>query len=338
MRHVHAFGDDALGDLDAVGLGEAIRAGGSPGRGRRGGHRPHRGRQPALNGLAYKAFERARAEAAKPQPAGGFFAACRRSSRTTSTSPACRRCGAPTHGRRDRPRRRRVRPAVPGHRADTAGQDADVGIRVQRLGRTSAAGAGPQPVEHRLHRRRVVVGIGRVRRRRRGADRTRQRRRRLDPNSGRPATGLSGSSRRAAGCRWTRKLRRMPVGIVTNGVLTRSVRDTAAFYREAERIWRHRKLPPIGDVTGPGRQRLRIAVRHPFGPARVQPRSAGADAEDRRLARRTGPPRRTPRTAAGARPASSTTSCCTGGCWRGAGAQPGGACSAIPSTAPGSTT
>ncbi|KKC00676.1 amidase, partial [Mycobacterium nebraskense] len=55
-------------------------------------------------------------------------------------------------------------------------------------------------------------------------------------------------------------LRRMPVGIVANGVLTRSVRDTAAFYREAERIWRNHRLAPVGDVTGPGRQRLRIAV------------------------------------------------------------------------------
>ncbi len=55
-------------------------------------------------------------------------------------------------------------------------------------------------------------------------------------------------------------VRRMPVGIVANGVLTRSVRDTAAFYREAERIWRNPKLAPIGDVTRPGRQRLRIAV------------------------------------------------------------------------------
>jgi len=56
------------------------------------------------------------------------------------------------------------------------------------------------------------------------------------------------------------ELRRMPVGIVTNGVLTRSVRDTAAFYREAERIWRNPKLAPVGDVSEPGRQRLRIAV------------------------------------------------------------------------------
>jgi amidase len=56
------------------------------------------------------------------------------------------------------------------------------------------------------------------------------------------------------------QLRRIPVGIVANGVLTRSVRDTAAFYREAERIWRNPKLAPVGDITHPGRRRLRIAV------------------------------------------------------------------------------
>jgi amidase len=38
------------------------------------------------------------------------------------------------------------------------------------------------------------------------------------------------------------------------------VRDTAAFYREAENVCRNPKLPPIGDVTRPGRERLRIAV------------------------------------------------------------------------------
>lgn len=55
-------------------------------------------------------------------------------------------------------------------------------------------------------------------------------------------------------------MRRMPVLVVANGVLTRSVRDTAAFFREAERIWRDPKLPPIGDVKHAGKKRLRIAV------------------------------------------------------------------------------
>ena len=51
----------------------------------------------------------------------------------------------------------------------------------------------------------------------------------------------------------------MPLHIVANGVVSRSVRDTAAFLREAERAHRNPKLPPIGDVTHPGKQRLRIA-------------------------------------------------------------------------------
>ena len=51
----------------------------------------------------------------------------------------------------------------------------------------------------------------------------------------------------------------MPLHIVANGVVSRSVRDTAAFLREAERVYRNPKLPPIGDVTRPGKQRLRIA-------------------------------------------------------------------------------
>lgn len=54
--------------------------------------------------------------------------------------------------------------------------------------------------------------------------------------------------------------RRMPLRIVVDGMLTRSVRDTAAFYREAERVDPAAGLPPVGDVTGPLDRRLRIAV------------------------------------------------------------------------------
>ena len=53
---------------------------------------------------------------------------------------------------------------------------------------------------------------------------------------------------------------RMPLHLVANGVVSRSVRDTAAFLREAERVYRNPKLPAIGDITHPGTQRLRIAV------------------------------------------------------------------------------
>ena len=54
--------------------------------------------------------------------------------------------------------------------------------------------------------------------------------------------------------------RQMPVRIVSDGVVTRSVRDTAAFLREAERVYRPLALPPVGDLTRPGRGRLRIAL------------------------------------------------------------------------------
>jgi amidase len=52
----------------------------------------------------------------------------------------------------------------------------------------------------------------------------------------------------------------MPVRIVADGVVTRSVRDTAAFLRESERHHRNLRLPPVGDITGPGRKRLRFAM------------------------------------------------------------------------------
>ena len=56
-------------------------------------------------------------------------------------------------------------------------------------------------------------------------------------------------------------------------MLTRSVRDTAAFYREAERIWRNPKLAPIG----PYGARWAAAAdcrADPLGATRVRPRIA----------------------------------------------------------------
>ena len=55
-------------------------------------------------------------------------------------------------------------------------------------------------------------------------------------------------------------LERMPVRIVSQGVLTRSVRDTAAFFAGAEARWRNPRLPPIRQVEGPSATRLRIGV------------------------------------------------------------------------------
>ncbi|MBO0850367.1 MAG: amidase [Pseudonocardia sp.] len=54
--------------------------------------------------------------------------------------------------------------------------------------------------------------------------------------------------------------RSMPIKIISEGVLTRSVRDTAVFFAAAERYWRNPALPPLGLVQGPANRRLRIGL------------------------------------------------------------------------------
>jgi amidase len=52
----------------------------------------------------------------------------------------------------------------------------------------------------------------------------------------------------------------MPVNILHQGVVTRTVRDTAAFYAGAEKYRRSPKMPEIGLVQHPGKKRLRISL------------------------------------------------------------------------------
>jgi amidase len=54
--------------------------------------------------------------------------------------------------------------------------------------------------------------------------------------------------------------RLMPVPVVTEGVVTRSVRDTAHFMAAIERRCRSRLLRPVGLVEGPSSKRLRIGL------------------------------------------------------------------------------
>jgi amidase len=53
---------------------------------------------------------------------------------------------------------------------------------------------------------------------------------------------------------------RLPVAVTVDGIVSRSVRDTARWYAEMERVRRSRKLPPMGEVTGPPTRRLRVGV------------------------------------------------------------------------------
>lgn len=52
----------------------------------------------------------------------------------------------------------------------------------------------------------------------------------------------------------------LPVNIVSDGVVTRSVRDTAGFLAYAEQYFRNPKLPEVGHVKGPSGRQLRIGL------------------------------------------------------------------------------
>jgi amidase len=69
--------------------------------------------------------------------------------------------------------------------------------------------------------------------------------------------GLKPSQGRLADAEGTEK---MPINIVCNGVISRSVRDTAAFYDAVEKNYRNPDLPEIGLVQHPGKERLRIGL------------------------------------------------------------------------------
>jgi amidase len=263
MRRVHAFGDDALGDLDAVGLAEAMRDGSVSGT---DVVEAAIARTDAvnsqLNGLAYNVFEWARKTATADPVAGDcpFFGGV-----PTFVKDNVDVAGQPTmHGTdawtpRDATSDGEftklylaVGPTVLGKtQMSEFGFSAsaehprlgpvrnpwntDCTAGASSSGSAAFVAAGVVPIAH------ANDGGGSIR----------------IPASCNGLVGLKPSRGRVP---LDPELRRMPVGIVANGVLTRSVRDTAAFYREAERVWRNPKLAPIGDVTGPGRQRLRIAV------------------------------------------------------------------------------
>jgi amidase len=59
----------------------------------------------------------------------------------------------------------------------------------------------------------------------------------------------------------------LPIDLVSDGVVTRTVGDTAAFIAEAEQRYAAPGLPAVGRVSGPAEHRLRIGLwqEHPLG-------------------------------------------------------------------------
>jgi len=257
----HAFGDDALGDLDAVGMVEALRAGKvSAAELVEAAITRTEKLNPQLNGLAFEAFDRARAQARAGRPHGGYFDGV-----PTYIKDNIAVAGMPTMQGTDAwdpvplPAdgdfaklylRTGVVPLGKSQMSEfgfcAAAEHARIGPvpnpwNLELTSGGSSAGsavfvaAGAVPIAH------AMDGGGSIR----------------IPAS---CTGLVGLKPTRGRLPLDADVRKMPLKVVHNGVLTRSVRDTAAFYREAERIWRNRRLPEIGDVTGPGAKRLTIAV------------------------------------------------------------------------------
>jgi amidase len=256
---VHAFADDALARDDAVGLVARMRDGevsaaeivdAAVARAERV--------QPALHALSYRAFDRARAEARAPRP--GYFSGV-----PTVVKDNVDVAGMPTqHGSR-------------AWVARTAKYDGDVarvllGTGLVPLGKTQLSEFGfnasaefpdDDPVRNPWHTDHssgassagsaafVAAGVVPV----------------AHANDGGGSIRIPASCCGLVGLKPTRgrmpsdkMMRDMPVKIVADGVVTRTVRDTAVLHREAEKIYRNLELPPIGDIRGPARRRLRIAL------------------------------------------------------------------------------
>ncbi|MFJ5228673.1 amidase [Kitasatospora sp. NPDC088391] len=78
--------------------------------------------------------------------------------------------------------------------------------------------------------------------------------------------------------------RRLPIDLVTDGVVSRTVRDTAAFLAAAELVRRDPALPPLGLVEGPGDRPLRVGLVLDSPLAAVDgPTRAAVEATARRL-------------------------------------------------------
>lgn len=260
MNTVHAFRDDALGELDAVGIVAALHA--------RRVSVPEvveaaiartEAVNPVLNGLAFEAFERARSRA-RTAEGNGFFGG------VPSFLKDCEAvAGMPTMAGSD---------AWKPQPAKTDGEFARAylatGMVPLGLTRMSEFGFNAATEHPRLGAVRspwnpdrtaggsssgsaafVAAGVVPIAQGNDAGGSIRI------PASCNGLVGLKPSRGRLP---MDKQMRRLPIALIENGVLTRSVRDTAAFYREAERLHHNPTLPAIGDVSAPGRARLRIAV------------------------------------------------------------------------------
>jgi amidase len=261
MSRISAFGDDALGEHDAVGLVEELRAGRvSADELVEAAIARTEAVNPTLNGLAFEAFARARARVAAPSRYGGYFDGVPtfiKDNVAVEGMPTMHGTDAwepvPQRANGDFARAFLATGLVPLGKSQMSEFGFNASAEHPRLGPVrnpwnpdytagaSSSGAaafvaaGVVPIAHGSD------GGGSIR----------------IPAACNGLVGLKPSRGRLP---QDTEVRRMPLRIIADGIETRSVRDTAAFFREMERVYRNPKLPPIGDVSRAGKQRLTIAV------------------------------------------------------------------------------
>lgn len=255
------FGHDALGDLDAVGLVEALASGTvTASELIEGAIARTEAVNPTLNALAYEAFDQARRRARQPRPYGGYFdgvPSFLKDNVAAAGMPTMQGADAwePRPEKADGPVARVFLSTglVPLGKTQMSEFGFSGSAEHPRLGPVrnpwnpeftagaSSSGAGAF----------VAAGVVPI----------------AHANDGGGSIRIPAACNGLVGLKPTRgrlpldeHAARMPLHLVANGVLTRSVRDTAAFFREAERAYRNPKLPPIGDVRRAGKRRLHIAV------------------------------------------------------------------------------
>ncbi|MBJ8348952.1 amidase [Antrihabitans sp. YC2-6] len=259
-KTVHAFGDDALGDLDAVGIAAAIRSGevsrievidAAIDRVER--VNPH------INAIAYAAFERARVAAAGPHTTGPFSGVPSfvKDNNDVVGLPTCFGSAA----FKVRPAKKNSPPAEQflqqGYAILGKSTLPEFGLtasteyidrpptrnpwNVDRSAGASSGGAaalvasGAVPVAH------ANDGGGSIR----------------IPAA---VNGLVGLKPTRARLLDQPGVRQLPVNLVGEGIVSRSVRDTAHHLAAMERTYHNRELPAVGLVEGAAKRRLRIGV------------------------------------------------------------------------------
>ncbi|MCR5977463.1 amidase [Gordonia jinghuaiqii] len=261
MKNVHAFGDDALGDRDAVGIAAAIASGEiSAAEAAEAAIARIDAVNPHLNAVAFDDRERARKRAVENDfPLGSFIGVPSIIKNNTEFA------GLPTrHGSA----------AVPAHPAQAneafTNQFLASGVNVVGASTMPAFGltsttefvdreptrnpwdtdyssggssggsaalvaAGALPIAH------ANDGGGSIR----------------IPAAMCGLVGLKPSRGRVEP---SKEGRDAPIDLISNGIVSRSVRDTAHFLADTQGFHPAPDLPPVGLVEGPGTTRLRIAL------------------------------------------------------------------------------